>query len=284
MKKNDLAIIIVNYHSSNKIASLIEALNKFSKDNNHQIIIVDNSDERQTLHALAEKHGNVINVAAPYNMGFGRACNLGVARSNSNYLLFLNPDIQITNNSIFNFIEYHKKIKERLGFSKGFFLGGRLNNEKGDEYSSHGLFPTIYEDFLSLIGHPIFSTPEKLIFQNELIAYQVDYVSGAMMFVNRADFINTGGFDESFFLYYEETDLQFRMSLKGWRSLYVPDITAIHENGGTHVSSASRDRYILDGKKNYIRLHFHGIRWLAMRVLLALYHIKWGLRRSMRKT
>lgn len=283
MKENDLAIIIVNYHSSNKIASLIDALNKFAKNKTHQIIIVDNSDERQILQALAEKHSNVINVAAPYNMGFGRACNLGVARSNSNYILFLNPDIKITNNSIFNFIEYHKKIKERLGFSKGFFLGGRLNNEKGDEYSSHGLFPTIYEDFLSLIGRPIFSTPEKLIFQNEFIAYQVDYVSGAMMFVSRADFIITRGFDESFFLYYEETDLQFRMSLKGWHSLYVPDITAIHENGGTHVSSASRDRYILDGKKNYIRLHFNGIRWFTMQVFLALYHIKWSLRRIMRK-
>lgn len=198
MNSNKISVIIILYFSKHLISSIILNVKLIIKDLG-EIILINNSGED-----LNEFQSENITVIYPQkNLGYGAGINLGVKNSKYEFLLVLNPDLCIMKFDI-NLENYKSEI----------ILSGY--NPKIPGYSLK--FPSL---FTSLITNAILNiiyirAIDKFIhfkrikkFSEEIL---VDYISGALIFTNKKTFNKIGGFDSSFFLYYEETDFCKRAS------------------------------------------------------------------------
>lgn|GEM_PF-2151721 len=198
MEQNRISIIIVLYFSKHLLYNLLPNVRK-TIINIGEIILINNSDEN-----LDEFESNDIRIIYPkFNLGYAGGINLGVGKSKYDWLLILNPDIHVNHFSI-----EPKHINNEIIIS-GF-------NPKMPGYSLR--FPTLLSGFISIavIDLVYSKTIDKLIhfrrIDPKVDELKVDYVSGALIFTNKKTFEKIGGFDDAYFLYYEETDFCKRAS------------------------------------------------------------------------
>ena len=102
----DVSIIIVNYNTADLIVDCIESINRYTKDISFEIIVVDNNSSDKSCSVLEEKFNNIILIKSKDNLGFGRANNLGALTAKGKYLLLLNSDILLIDNSIKKFFDF----------------------------------------------------------------------------------------------------------------------------------------------------------------------------------
>jgi GT2 family glycosyltransferase len=202
-----LSIIIVNYKADENVKRLLSSIPKHRA---YEAIIVDN-----TIH----------------NRGFSKACNEGVVKAKGTYLLFLNPDCVILPGAIELML---KKIEKEPTIG---ILGPQLLDASKKPYLSFSKQP-------SKRAAPIYLSFMNKIFPNN--KYSIDYeyrnyslneenqvenISGAAMMMRKTVFEKVGGFDERFFLYWEDFDLSKRVASAGYSVLYFPKAKIIHEGG-----------------------------------------------------
>lgn len=191
MNEDKISVIIILYFSKHLVPGIILNIRQCIK-NLGEIILINNSGEN-----IGEFEAKDILIVYPNkNLGYGAAINLGVKASKYKYLLILNPDVEI------------KKFNISLdALNKEFIISG--NNPDRPGYSLK--FPTLLNSFFeyAIIEHVYIESIDKLQYKrmnNELEENEVDYISGALIFTNKHSFNKIGGFDSSFFLFYEETD------------------------------------------------------------------------------
>jgi GT2 family glycosyltransferase len=244
-----VSVIYVNYNSSALIVDSIDSLTTQCKDVPFEVIIVDNAskvEEKQKLDALKmERNRNNIQIIyASENLGFGRANNLGATKATGKYLFFLNPDTLICNDVLTIFFDFLESSGPKI-----VACGGALLTPDKKPTSSYGNFPGIVQE-LGNIGLG-FSFILGSYYQKRLainaIAYQtapakVAYIVGADIFISADAFNVLKGFDETFFMYYEETDLFYRLSKKKLASYIIPYAQIIHLEGGA-VNSLATEKF-----------------------------------------
>lgn len=247
-------IVIVNWNAGSQLADCVTSVNKFGHDLVSKIVIVDNgsvdgSDE--TVEALP----GVELIRAGKNLGFGRACNLGAERSNGKYILFLNPDAALfeeTLPKVLAFMEAPENAKVGI-------CGVQLIEEDGQIARSCARFPTVSRLVSRAVG---FSKilPKSAMAMTEWhhnAIKQVDQVIGAFYFIRNDVFEKQNGFDPQFFVYFEEVDLAYRCFKAGWSSVYLANIQAFHYGGGTSEKvKAQRLFYSLRSRIQYAQKHF----------------------------
>lgn len=234
----DLSIIIVNFNTKELTHQAIDSIINNTKDIDYEIIVVDNSTNKSQQCVYNNQLVKVIlNVE---NYGFGHACNIGVTYAIGDYLLFLNSDTLVDDNSLTKCVTYMNKNK-KIGV-----LGARILLSDGS--LDHGCkrgFPTPRAAFYYYIGLDRKYPKSKKYgayrqtFLNELQTNEVDSVSGAFLMINKKLFHNINGFDETFFMYGEDLDLCFRVKDKGYKVIYYADAVITHLKGqsGLHKSS-----------------------------------------------
>ncbi|WOK06311.1 glycosyltransferase family 2 protein [Imperialibacter roseus] len=244
-----VSIVYVNYNSSALIVDSIDSLTAHCKDVPFEVIIVDNAskvEEKLKLDSLRmERNWNNIQIIyAGENLGFGRANNLGATKAIGKYLFFLNPDTLICNDVVrilFDFLESSEP--------KIIACGGSLLTADKKPTSSYGNLPGIFQE-LGNIGLGlsfILGGYYKRHLAINAAVYQttptkVPYIVGADIFIYADAFNDLNGFDECFFMYYEETDLFYRLSKKRLDSYIVPDAQIIHLEGGA-VNSLATEKF-----------------------------------------
>lgn len=198
MNTNKISVIIILYYSKHLLFDIISNT-KEKIEALGEIILINNSGEN-----LEEFRSNIISIIYPKkNLGYGAGINLGVKNSKYQFLLILNPDL------------YIQKFDISLNnFQKEIILSGHNPNMPGYYLKFPSLWSTFIEHAVtSLIYVKLI---EKIIHFRKLKSpveeVKVDYVSGALIFTNKNAFEKIGGFDESFFLFYEETDFCKRAS------------------------------------------------------------------------
>lgn len=206
MKK--ISVIIILYHSKHLLSDIIgNVIDKIKSIG--EIILINNSSEN--IDEFSSELTSVI--YAPRNLGYGSAINLGVSRSNFEYLLILNPDIYIKTFRV-------NRIIENEFHNKAIFSGYNPSRP------GHSLkFPNLFSTFLanSICELKKWNwLEEKIHFRkvnkSKAEFANVDYLSGALLFMHKDVFDKIGGFDSHFFLYYEETDFCKRALNAGYRS------------------------------------------------------------------
>ncbi len=243
-----VSIIIVNYNSQQTLGRCIDSIDKFVSEPTCEIIVVDNASAPESVRFIKEKYPRVKCIENTENKGFGAANNIGVQQAAGKYLFFLNPDAILTNNAVIRFYDFLEKASLEV-----VSCGGNLIKENGELTTSYGNFPSLLQEW-SDIGFRRFYPQyyDKYLClgktcKKETRPFCVPYITGADIFIRKAAFQRVGGFDERFFLYYEETDLFYRLSRMGYDSYILPDVKIIHLEGPSMLK---------DGELNYEKWAF----------------------------
>jgi len=250
-------VIIVNWNSGEYIKKCIDSI--FSNDNKNfinTIFIIDNGSTDASLNKV-ELNKKIKIIRNKTNMGFSKACNQGFKLSTCTYVLLLNPDTQLLNNTIADCITFMNQNTETD------ILGCQLLNDKREITPSCSRFPTaigVLSDSLGLskIVPSLFKPAIILTNWDHKESRYVDQLMGAFMFMRRSIFEKIGYFDERFFVYYEEIDFSKRVAQKGGKSFFNANIKAIHSGHGTTNSVKGLRLFLnLRSRLQYAKKHFN---------------------------
>lgn len=263
----DVSIIIINYNTRQMLANCLNSLYEFTKEIQFEVIVVDNASKDGSEQYICSKFPQVKWVNSGGNVGFGRANNLGIKYAKGKYLFLLNSDTLLLNNAtkaFYNYAESH--IGERIGV-----LGCWLYDNEGKPNKSFGEFPTPSSEIRYLFQR--FGVSKNL--QHAGIK-DVDYIIGADMFIRRDVFDDFEGFDPNFFMYYEETDLQYRMAQKGYIRRVIDTPRIVHLEGGSFSNKGlTFNRFIMSqhSYNYYLSKHYLGIKYVIYRIILCVIRI-----------
>ena len=193
MSKEDITIVINTFKSDEKINICLGSIYS-----NYKVILIENSENTDFKNQIEANYPNVECHLTGENLGYAKGNNLGLSKVKSKYALILNPDAKLEKDTLENFLNATKKLKD---FSI-------IGPAKQDEYSI-----------------------SDLNFNNQEFK-EVDSLKGFAMFLNLEQFKDVGFFDENFFIYLEEIDLCKRLRKKG-KKIYLDKKIVIHHLGGS---------------------------------------------------
>ncbi|MDO6764817.1 glycosyltransferase family 2 protein [Agarivorans sp. 1_MG-2023] len=248
-------VVIVNWNSKKLLEKCVDSLLLHGGEELNNIVVIDNASSDNSL-AFLTKHPQVLLFSQEENLGFAKACNIGAAHCSAEYILFLNPDAEVFEGTLQRVTAFmSEQQNHRIGV-----CGVQLIDESGLVARSCSRTAT----FSGLIMHAVGldrkwpSLGQAMRDWNHLNDSVVDQVIGAFYFVRRDLFVQLEGFDERFFVYYEEVDFAYRAKQKGYSSYFLASERAFHEGGGTsNQVKAARLFYSLRSRLQYSFKHFH---------------------------
>jgi len=250
----DISIVIINYNTKDLTNSCIESIMKFTCDISYEIILVDNASADGSVQYFKDYQG-ISFFAMKENIGFGRANNFGVDKASGKNIFLLNSDTLLIENSVKILSDFHElnKLSMNIGV-----IGTKLTDEHGNIGNSGGKFPTVIreiKEYAFIVLAKIFRRKthctDSYDFDQPIIP--IEYVSGANMFINRDLFLEVGGFDPAYFMYYEESDLQYRLTRNGYRNYLITTTSIIHLEGASTVRKGKNliKRWIYQKSRNH---------------------------------
>ncbi len=287
-----LSIVIVNWNVRELLRHALEsAYASWGDRPGMEVIVVDNASHDGSPEMVREHFPQVKLVASDENLGFTRGNNRGLAEATGDFVLLLNPDVDVLDDALPRLVAYIRD-HPRAGM-----VGPLLLNADGTVQPSRRRFPTLPVLFLE-------STWLEGLAPRAVARYHladrpageeqpVDWITGAAMLTRREVVEQVGGMDEGFFMYSEELDWCRRIEEAGWEIAYTPEARIVHHEGkSSEQVVAARHVYFQSSKVRYAR-KYHGPRVAeALRLsLLAQYlwqmgveGLKWlvGHRRAMR--
>lgn len=241
MTNVDLSIIIVSFNTRDLTIECIRSVVRTIKKSSYEIIVVDNNSEDDSVKKIKSLKLKVQNdssklkiVENTENVGFSAANNIGVKEARGRYVLFLNSDTVVYENTIDGMGEFMDKNKD-AGAATCFV---RLPNGKLDDAAHRG-FPTPWR----ALSH--FSNLSKLFRRAQLFAgyslghldlnktHEIDALAGAFMLVRRGAGEQVGWWDEDFFWYGDDIDFCYRLKEKQWKIYFVPQFEILHYKGAS---------------------------------------------------
>ena len=249
-------VVIVNWNAGNQLAECIESVRQYDDAVVRRLIIVDNGSQDGSAD-IESDWAKLLVDKVHANLGFGRACNRGVAQGDAPYVLFLNPDTRLTEPAISKAMAFLESEQGR----EYAVCGIKLIDETGHATQHCARFPTL-STFVAVasgadkLNPRLFPTLLMKDFDH-LSSRPVDHVQGAFYMVRRSVFEAVGGFDEDYFVYMEDLDLSLRIRRAGYRSYYFAGVSAFHRGGGTsgQVKAIARF-YGIEARLLYARKHF----------------------------
>ncbi|MBN1374347.1 glycosyltransferase family 2 protein [Candidatus Dojkabacteria bacterium] len=228
--------IFVNWASSKMIWKSVASLVKYVDISSDELIIVDNFSDQEEVNHLKNLNfetfpfNKIKIVYNPENSGFGRGCNLGFQNSHGAYVVLVNPDTEFSGDVIPELINH---MDQKCGM-----ISPAIVDKNGSKVLSPAVDPNPFN--LLLFGPGVDRILSRInckgrwsIFVDLDSQSYPDWVIGAFMMLPRDVFAEVDGFDESFFMYYEEADLCRRIRALGYRILYYPEVSVMHIGGGS---------------------------------------------------
>lgn len=227
----DVSIIIVNWNTREPLYNCIMSIYKNMTGRSFEIIVVDNASSDGSADMVRSEFANVKLITNTENRGFAAANNQGIRASKGRYILLLNSDTIVLNNSIDKtvaFADAHEQVA---------VIGCRVLNPDKTLQPTCFMFPSVVNMLLSssylykLFPRNRFFGREQMTWWNRDDICQVDVVTGCFMLVRRKAIDQVGMMDEWFFMYGEETDWCYRFKQTGWKVMFTPMSTIIHLGG-----------------------------------------------------
>lgn len=235
----DLSVIIVNYNVKYFLEQCLHAVFMALQKIDGEVIVVDNNSADGSAHLVTEKFPQVILITNSENLGFARANNQAIKCASGKYILLLNPDTVVQEDTFLkclSYIECHDDVS---------CIGVKMIDGKGRYLpESKRALPTPPVAFYKIFG---FSSlfPKSKRFGKYHLGYlsrdeihEVDVISGAFMFIRKVALLKVGLLDEDYFMYGEDIDLSYRFKKAGYHNIYFPLTTIIHYKGESTKKSS----------------------------------------------
>jgi len=263
----DISVIIVNYNVKDLLLQCINSI-LASKNLDVEIIVVDNNSFDGSLELISSKFrdfANIKTIANKENVGFAKANNIGVKSATGDYLLILNPDTILQEDTLEKSLGYLKSHPDIGALTCKLILpNGKL------DLACRRSFPTPAVSFYRMVGlsklFPKSKTFGKynLTFLDENSICEVDAIVGAFMMMNKNVFEKVGGFDEDYFMYGEDIDLCFRIKSAGYKICYYPETSIVHYKGeSTKKSSISYVNNFYGAMQIFFKKNLKGNFWIV---------------------
>jgi N-acetylglucosaminyl-diphospho-decaprenol L-rhamnosyltransferase len=246
-----LGAVIVYFRTPDLLSACLDGLREQSLLPD-EILVVDNSSALDAVDERPEPGHDWKWVRAEHNLGFGKAGNLGARNTESDYLLFLNADVVLGDEAcqrLYTAGENHSDIG---------VVGPRIYGADGGVELSARAFPTVVTGLLgrssvvtkllTALGRPPHGVSRALGSSG-----RVDWISGACMLVRREAFEQVAGFDESYWMYWEDADLCRRLKARGWDTMLCTDAEARHSTGSSGRTERTIEAFHASAARYYER-------------------------------
>lgn len=271
----DLSIIIVSYNTKKLLLECIDSIKKHTKSIDFEIIVVDNASSDGSPEAVGKIKGVTLYKNSK-NLGFAKANNQGIKKAQGKYVLLLNSDTLLSDNSLKEIVLFLEDNR------KAGIATCALKNKDGSLQGTGGYFPTLLGVFSWMTIQDIpgvdnfikpFHPMRAKSFAKGASFYQkvrqLDWVTGAFFLVRKEVFDQVGLFDENYFMYVEEVDFCFRAKAKGWQVWYLPRCNILHYGGasGTQELSVIAE---YEGIKRFYKKFYPSWQYPVLRFLLKI--------------
>ena len=237
----DVSIIIVNYNTCEITKNCLTSIYEKTKEINFEIIVSDNGSKDGSQDMIRTEFPQVSLIENNANLGFGTANNRALAVAKGKYVFYLNSDTILLNNAVKIFFDHWENAvdKDIIGA-----LGANLLDTQGHIIHSYGDFPdidSVMKDTIKALYGTSKLTLLNVLFRKQISSYnqnssekkilgEVDSIIGADLFLKNDEHAY---FDEHYFMYCEETDLQYRLARQGKKRLLIDGPKIIHLNGAS---------------------------------------------------
>jgi GT2 family glycosyltransferase len=285
----ELSIIIVS-SKNDYLFDCLESLKAALKNLNSEIILIDNASKDNLTSQVNKAFPEVHVIHRDTNGGFGENNNLGMKIAKGRYVLLLNDDTKIVDKDIFKEMIGWMDSHPKAGIATCALINPDLKNLQG----TGGYFPTLFRVFAWMtflddipgIGNlikPYHPFHGSSFYTNEGYfkkQHQQDWVTGAFFLMRKEAMDEAGLFDEEFFLYVEEVELNLRFAKKGWETWYLPEWKVVHygmsTNGSENATIFEMQNIKLLYKKHFPAWQF-GLLNLILKIGIILRIILYGL-------
>jgi hypothetical protein len=265
-----ISVIIVNYNVKEFLHQCILTLKESLKNFESEIIVIDNNSVDGSCELIRRNFKDIILIENKENRGFATACNQGLRLAKGDFLLLLNPDTMVQEDTISAMVDFFWKHPE-VGAA-----GCKILNADGTlQLACRRSFPTPLVALPKMLGlNRLF--PKSKFFGRYNLTYlnpdeltEVDAVSGSFLMFRRQVWEEVGGLDEIFFMYGEDLDYCYRIKKAGWKVYYVPYTKAIHYKGES-AKLAGIDSFIAFYKSMdvFVKKHFRKSYLVALDLIL----------------
>ena len=255
-----LSVIIVNYNVKHFLEQCLHSVYKAAKGLETEIFVVDNNSVDGSAQLIREKFPDLHFIENKENVGFSRANNQAIRKATGEYILLLNPDTVVEEDTFTKVTGFMDNHPEAGG------LGIKMIDGKGNflPESKRGL-PTPWVAFYKMFGlAKLFPKSRKfgkyhLSYLNPNEIHEIEILAGAFMLLRKKALDKVGLLDEAFFMYGEDIDLSYRIIQGGYKNYYFPETTIIHYKGeSTKKGSLNYVKVFYNAMIIFARKHFSG--------------------------
>ena len=227
----DLSIIIVSWNVCNLLEECLQSIYNSEQSITYEVILIDNASTDGTREMLESKFPELEVEYNKTNKGLAKPWNRGAKRAQGKYLLFLNDDTEIFDHTLDKCVKYYKNNPQTA------ILGCKLFNPDRTIQESVRRLPKLFDQAMIFLKIP-YTFPQVL---NKYLRKGFDYtktqtveqVMGSFFFMSKQIFTEFGGFDEKFFIWFEEADFCKRVLDKNYNVVYFSEAEAIHYGGAS---------------------------------------------------
>lgn len=263
--REHLTVVVVTYSPGDALARFLDTL-ACATTRPYDVVIADNGSVDGAPERAATRP-NVTLLRTGGNLGYGRAANLGAAKASGEWLVVANPDVTWEPHALDTLLDVARR------WPRAGALGPAIRTPEGDLYPSARALPSLGRG----IGHAVCgwwwpSNPWTAAYRRERgapVEGVTGWLSGSCLLLRRAVFDAVGGFDPSYFMYFEDLDLCERIGKAGWQNVYVPSAVVTHE--GAHATRNAREAMVQAHHRSaylYLSRRYRGWRNLPLRLVL----------------
>jgi len=274
----DISVIIVSYKGADRLTACLESLARRTDGRmTREVIIADNCSMDEGIDLLEKQYTQFRFLHNSVNGGFANGCNLGASHASGEFLLFLNPDTVVIPWAVESLVG---EARRHPGFT---LCSCRQVRQNGSESVARGVFP----GFWNITG--LQRALGRLVRGRETVKtdpansdiWFPDWVSGSVILIRKSDFIAAGGFDNDYWMYFEDVDLCKRISDKGGRVALFRNITIEHNHGGSsriNIRTASKTKCeVMISRHIYISKHKKGLEKVVTQAFMVVNNLLTGL-------
>jgi GT2 family glycosyltransferase len=256
----DMSIVLVCWNNKAYLDPCLKSLYEGGLKSSFDVVVVDNGSTDGSQQMLVEKYPDVMLIQNEGNVGLGKASNQGIEATNGRHVLLLNNDTLVNGPALDMLVEYLDAHPETGA------TAGKLLNPDNSFQSGFAPFSTLLEEFLIVThigellwtGYPSHGDSNKI--------KETGWMSSACLLVRRAALDQIGLLDESYFIYGDEADLQFRLNKAGWKVVFLPNSSIIHF-GGRSMDRWKRRKMVYRGKMMFYKKNYGFLSTLSLRLM-----------------
>ncbi|MEM0541873.1 glycosyltransferase family 2 protein [Flavobacterium sp. j3] len=267
----DISVVIVNYRGWKSLDECLHSLKEIiSTTLQFEVIIIDNFSNDNKLEDCKKRFSEFKFYENSGNNGFANGCNFGASKSIGKYILFLNPDTKITTEAL------EKLLQTAVSNPEIGILSCLQVNENNLYYNQKHLFPKLGRFFgISRIFYrKLYKNKLKGRFETNSDLFYPDWVSGAVVFISREWFDKIKGWNEDYWMYFEDVDLCHKVTLNGGKIAVTRKTTIFHKHGGASrinvKTKALTKTEVIISKHVYISNYFNVSEQILIQTLLIL--------------